>query len=53
MLEVYQAYGDYHSMMDLTERIILDAIEATGQDMKLQWGDKTIDFTAAVRAKDL
>ncbi|MGE0760732.1 MAG: amino acid--tRNA ligase-related protein, partial [Pirellulaceae bacterium] len=28
MLEVYQAYGDYRSMMDLTERIILDAIGA-------------------------
>ena len=51
MLEVYQAYGDYHSMMDLTERIILDAIEATGQEMKLQWGDKTIDFTPPFERK--
>ena len=31
MLEVYQAYGDYHTMMDLTERLIVDAIAATGQ----------------------
>jgi lysyl-tRNA synthetase class 2 len=45
MLEVYQAYGDYGSMMDLTERIICDAIAATGQSTKLQWGEKTIDFT--------
>lgn len=45
MLECYQAYGDYRSMMDLTEKIICDAIAATGQPTKLQWGDKTIDFT--------
>jgi len=45
MLEVYQAYGDYRSMMDLTERLILDAIAATGQGYVLPWGDKTIDFT--------
>ena len=30
MLECYQAYGDYHSMMDLTEQIIVEAIEAIG-----------------------
>ncbi len=45
MLEAYQAYGDYRSMMDLTEKIIVDAIEATGQPLKLPWGDTEIDFT--------
>jgi lysyl-tRNA synthetase class 2 len=45
MLEAYQAYGDYRSMMDLTEACIVEAIEATGQDTKLQWVDKTVDFT--------
>jgi lysyl-tRNA synthetase class 2 len=45
MLELYQAYGDYRSMMDLTERLILDAIAATGQGYQLPWGDKVIDFT--------
>jgi lysyl-tRNA synthetase class 2 len=45
MLEVYQAYGDYHAMMDLTERIIVDAIRATGQDLKLRWGEAEIDFS--------
>ena len=45
MLEVYQAYGNYESMMDLTEKIILAAIEATGQSQQLPWGDKTIDFS--------
>jgi lysyl-tRNA synthetase, class II len=44
MLEAYQAYGDYRSMMDLTERLILDAIRATGQGEQLSWNGKTIDF---------
>ena len=60
MLEVYQAYGDYRSMMDLTEKCICRAIEALGgrpeaegkessslqpKSYSLKWGDKTIDFT--------
>jgi lysyl-tRNA synthetase, class II len=45
MLEAYQAYGDYRSMMDLTEACIVEAIHATGQPLKLAWGDKTVDFT--------
>ncbi len=45
MLEAYQAYGDYRSMMDLTEAIIVDAIRVSGQDMKLPWGERQIDFT--------
>ena len=45
MLEAYQAYGDYRSMMDLTESLIVNAIAATGKGYQLPWGDKTIDFT--------
>jgi lysyl-tRNA synthetase class 2 len=45
MLEVYQAYGDYRSMMDLTEACITDAIKATGQPLTLPWGEAIIDFT--------
>ena len=45
MLELYQAYGDYESMMDLTEKIIVGAIRATGQDLKLPWGETEIDYT--------
>jgi lysyl-tRNA synthetase, class II len=44
MLEAYQAYGDYRTMMDLTEQLIVDAIQATGQADQLPWGDRTIDF---------
>jgi lysyl-tRNA synthetase class 2 len=45
MLEAYQAYGDYRTMMDLTEQVILDAIAAIGSGHQIAWGDKTIDFT--------
>lgn len=49
MLELYQAYGDYRAMMDLTEKIIVNAIRATGQDLKIPWGQgesaMTLDFT--------
>ncbi len=45
MLEVYQAYGNYETMMELTERVIVDAIRATGQDLTLSWCGEPIDFT--------
>ena len=45
MLECYQAYADYEIMMALTEQIIVDALQATGQPTKVQWGNLEIDFT--------
>lgn len=45
MLEVYQAYGNYETMMDLTERIVINAIDAIGGGRTLPWGEKEIDFT--------
>lgn len=45
MLELYQAFGDYGTMMDLTEKLIVNAIKATGQDLKLIWGETELDFT--------
>src|SRR4029077_20905373 len=37
MLEAYQAYGDYRSMMDRAEACIVEAIQAPGQPLKLEW----------------
>jgi lysyl-tRNA synthetase class 2 len=45
MLEVYQAFGDYGSMMDLTEAIVAGAIQAIDGNFKRSWGDTVIDFT--------
>ena len=47
MIEIYQAYGDYRSMMDLTEQIIVDAARAVceSDSLILPWGDSHIDLT--------
>jgi lysyl-tRNA synthetase class 2 len=58
MLEVYQAYGDYEAMMDLTEAIVVDAVRMVREQsrdregavtpderLSLPWDDGTIDFT--------
>jgi lysyl-tRNA synthetase class 2 len=45
MIELYWAYADYRVMMDLTQQIIVEAIQATGQGYQLMWGDLPIDFT--------
>jgi lysyl-tRNA synthetase class 2 len=51
MLEAYQAYGDYRTMMDLTEKLIVDAVAAAGRPLKLAWGDAEIDFTPPFERK--
>jgi lysyl-tRNA synthetase class 2 len=44
MLELYQAYGDYRSMMDLTEGLIVACVDAIGGGRVRPWADKTVDF---------
>lgn len=53
MIEIYQAYGNYETMMDLTEAIVINAVKALGNNMVLPWGeeDETIDFTAPWKRK--
>jgi len=56
MIEVYQAYGNYESMMDLTESIVCNAARAVlacqpelaqsaGDRLVLPWGESTVDLT--------
>ncbi|MEO2017753.1 MAG: lysine--tRNA ligase [Fuerstiella sp.] len=47
MIEIYQAYGDYRSMMDLTENIVVNAAQAINESLVIPWGDDgdTIDLT--------
>lgn len=45
LLEIYQAYGDYNDMMDLTEAMVSAAIERIGGGYKRPYGDLEIDFT--------
>ena len=52
MIEVYQAYGNYESMMDLTEAVFANALKAIGAETVLPYGETTIDFsTPFQRAK--
>ena len=48
MIEIYQAYGNYESMMDLTEQIVVNAAKSVSGTLQLPWGDDgdVIDFTA-------
>src|SRR5690606_22138701 len=45
MLEVYQAFGDYRTMMDLTEQLIVGAIRDLGGEPRLPWGDDIVDYS--------
>lgn len=45
MLELYQAYGNYETMMDLTEGLIVECVKTVSHTMVLPYADKTIDFT--------
>jgi lysyl-tRNA synthetase class 2 len=45
MLELYQAYADYNVMMDLTEEIICLCVEKYCCDMRVQFGEETIDYS--------
>jgi lysyl-tRNA synthetase class 2 len=44
MMELYQAYGDYRTMMDLTEGLIVACVDALGGGRQLPYGEATIDF---------
>jgi lysyl-tRNA synthetase class 2 len=45
LLELYQAYTDYHGMMDLTERLISGVAKAITGGYVVKYGDGEIDFT--------
>lgn len=47
MMEVYQAYGDYHDMMDLTEAMVKYVAEKTLGTMQITYGEYEIDLGKA------
>ena len=53
MLELYQAYGDYRAMMDLTEKLIVEAIGATRPAAEAAMGRQANRLHAALCAEDL
>ena len=45
MLELYQAYTDYHGMMEITESLIADAAQTALGTTKVTYQEKEIDLT--------
>ena len=50
MLELYQAYGDYHDMMALTEELVAHLATELHGTTTLTYGGRELDLTAAVAA---
>ncbi|MBF0501512.1 MAG: lysine--tRNA ligase [Candidatus Riflebacteria bacterium] len=46
MMEVYQAYGDIHSMLELTESLITGLAAGLSSDMKIPYQGRVIDFSS-------
>lgn len=44
MLELYQAYGDYHQLMDFTEEMLVNVAEKVTGSNKLTYQGQEIDF---------
>ena len=44
MLELYEAYGDLFSIMDLTETLIVACVDSVGGGRALPYGDRTVNF---------
>ncbi|MFB5190457.1 lysine--tRNA ligase [Alicyclobacillus fastidiosus] len=49
MLELYQAYADFHDIMDLTEGMIRHAAQKVSGSLHLTYGDWTIDLESPWR----
>jgi lysyl-tRNA synthetase class 2 len=45
MLEFYQAYADYHVVMELTQQLIEQAAKDVTGGTQTQWGEHTLDWS--------
>lgn len=52
-IEAYHAYMDYNDIMDLTEGLVCHMVEKLHGGMKIQFGDKEIDFTRPWRRETM
>jgi len=46
MCELYQAYADYHDMMDLIEELICHLARQRNQNMQLEFNKSSIDYSS-------
>jgi lysyl-tRNA synthetase class 2 len=49
MLEIYEAYGDVRSMMQLVQDLVIHVAQEINGSLKIEMGEKTIDLTAPWR----
>ena len=49
MMELYQAYGDYNAMMDITEEMVCSLIDEHCEGTELPFGEMTINYAAPWR----
>jgi lysyl-tRNA synthetase class 2 len=49
MLESYEAYGNYETMMDLTEALIVASAAAAGTPARFEWMGHAVDLTPPFR----
>lgn len=49
MIELYQAYTDYHGMMELAEKLISSCCLAVNDSLKIEYAGKQIDLTPPFR----
>ncbi|WP_205847937.1 lysine--tRNA ligase [Anaerohalosphaera lusitana] len=49
MMELYQAYGDYNAMMDLTEEMVTSLVEKHCDGMELPFGEMTVNYSGPWR----
>ncbi len=49
MLEFYEAYRDYHDMMDLTEELLTGMVQAIHGREEIPFGERTISFRRPYR----
>jgi lysyl-tRNA synthetase class 2 len=45
MIELYQAYADYHDIMDLTEELVCGVIQEACGSLQIPYQGTTLDFT--------
>ncbi|CAN5147494.1 lysine--tRNA ligase [soil metagenome] len=44
MLELYHAYGDLSTIMELTESVLVACVDALGRGRTIAWGEKSVTF---------
>lgn len=53
MLELYEAYADYHTMMEIAEEMITDVLQRLKGQLIISFQEKEIDFTPPWKRKTM